>query len=107
MFKLGNIKGVLDLFIGKLFDDISKLKDVDLWLKFILILFKFVEESKVKEYIKKWIIDIVNIKDSKLFKVMVMIIIDLLNSDGYKIFVDKELDKLSKFFELILKVVVG
>lgn len=45
MFKLGNIKGVLDLFIGKLFDDISKLKDVDLWLKFILILFKFVEES--------------------------------------------------------------
>lgn len=38
---------------------------------------------------------------------MVKIIIDLLNSDGYEIFVDKELDKLSKFFELILKVVVG
>lgn len=44
MFKLGNIKGVLDLFIGELFKDVSKLKEVDSWLKLILILFKFVEE---------------------------------------------------------------
>ncbi|WP_331696942.1 multifunctional lipase MilA [Mycoplasmopsis agalactiae] len=107
MLKSGNTKGALDLFIGKLFDDTSKLKDVDSWPKLISTLFKSVEESKAKEHIKKWIIDIVNTKDSKLFKVMAMITIDSLNSDGYKIPVDKELDKLSKFFESISKAVVG
>lgn len=38
---------------------------------------------------------------------MVKIIIDSLNKDGYIIFVDKELEKLSKFLEFILKVIVG
>lgn len=54
IFKVGDIKGVLSLFIDGFFKDISKFKDVNLWVKFIFILVGVVDEFKVKEYIKKW-----------------------------------------------------
>lgn len=107
MLKSGNTKGALDLFIGELFKNVSKLKDVNSWPKLISTLFNSVNEKKAKEHIKKWIVDVVNARDSKLFNVMAKITIDSLNKEGYTIPVDEESEKLSKFLESISKAMVG
>ncbi|UOE63478.1 SGNH/GDSL hydrolase family protein [Mycoplasmopsis bovis] len=106
MLKSGNTKDALDLFIGELFKNVSKLKDVNSWPKLISTLFNSVDEKKAKEHIKKWIVDVVNTKDSKLFNVMAKIMIDSLNKEGYTIPVNKESEKLSKFLESISKAIV-
>ncbi len=103
MLKSGNTKGALDLFIGELFKNVSKLKDVNSWPKLISTLFNSVNEKKAKEHIKKWIVDVVNARDSKLFNVMAKITIDSLNKEGYTIPVDEESEKLSKFLEFYFK----
>ncbi len=69
------------------------------WPKLISTLFNSVNEKKAKEHIKKWIVDVVNARDSKLFNVMAKITIDSLNKEGYTIPVDEESEKLSKFLE--------
>ncbi len=73
------------------------------WPKLISTLFNSVNEKKAKEHIKKWIVDVVNARDSKLFNVMVKITIDSLNKEGYTIPVDEESEKLSKFLEFYFK----
>ncbi len=103
MLKSGNTKGALDLFIGELFKNVNVLKNADSWPKLISTLFKSVDEKKAKEHIKKWIVDVVNARDSKLFNVMAKITIDSLNKEGYTIPVDEESEKLSKFLEFYFK----
>ncbi len=107
ILKSGDAKGALSLFINEFFKDTSKFKNVNSWAKLISTLVGAVNETKVKEHIKKWMRQIVNSKtDNKLFDVMAKLLTEQFNKNGYKI-PESENTKISKFLSSITKSIVG
>lgn len=107
ILKSGDTKGALSLFINEFFKDTSKFKNVNSWAKLISTLVGAVDETKVKEHIKKWMRQIVNSKtDNKLFDVMAKLLTEQFNKNGYKI-PESENTKISKFLSSITKSIVG
>ncbi|MFZ8240581.1 SGNH/GDSL hydrolase family protein, partial [Mycoplasmopsis bovis] len=106
ILKSGDTKGALSLFINEFFKDTSKFKNVNSWAKLISTLVGAVDETKVKEHIKKWMRQIVNKTDNKLFDVMANLLTEQFNKNGYSI-PEWENTKISKFLSSITKSIVG